>query len=305
MVDADNNSAAGTQANWSLQPEAAVQRAGGWRAQDAWANANGLRESKSDACPRVVIGKRCLRYTSSCVCESDAVRSLFDHQRIWLTDSGARVLTTEPYHCEPSELERLMAALEPIGIKVETASHSPWNPGITKLIVLTEADQRPAKVRPVAAVGWTDVEKAVRRASAYPVRRTDAGRRRRYEITFPWAMTGGPGNDFLSVSVQLNQQWSQISLDRIGILPECGTDAGIQLAAEAGPWYAENLSPYMTAAREERKNKNDWWTDPQGDGVYQIASPVRRDDVVSILELWIPQEIAWAERLAAAGRRGR
>jgi hypothetical protein len=57
------------------------------------------RPSSAARCPRVVAGKRCIAYSQrgeTCVCERHHGGPI-DHPRMWLTETGERVLTAEPY----------------------------------------------------------------------------------------------------------------------------------------------------------------------------------------------------------------
>lgn len=98
----------------------------------------GLRPSKASICPRVVAGKRCVRYyrDSGCICERHY--KLFDHGRIWLDKNGRHVLTGAPYGATDKELAELDADMRELGLSVSFPNQWLWNPRTLTIMVTRE-----------------------------------------------------------------------------------------------------------------------------------------------------------------------
>lgn len=106
----------------------------------------GWRRSRAPACPRVVVGKRCLVGYSRrrCLCQ-DYYPRLLDHSAMWLARDGTHVLTGEPYDFAPDDVTDLLEAAARLGLSlnVEVSSDSPWYPGHTTLVIV-----RPTRLHP-------------------------------------------------------------------------------------------------------------------------------------------------------------
>lgn len=110
----------------------------------------GFRDSKAQHCPRVVLGKQCIRYSprrgwgsaAHCVCETwQQGYGVWDHTRIWLYGDRQYALTLEPYALiDDPRLQEFREHVEASGFNVEITQDSPWNPGATILIVVTRAN---------------------------------------------------------------------------------------------------------------------------------------------------------------------
>ena len=102
------------------------QRFPGWRAGRSFSR-----------CPRTVVGRHCYRHTrrdALCICEQH--EALLDHVRRWRTPEGETVLTSEPYHVWPDDLEALQADCAAIGATAEVEDDSPYYPGVTTLVII-------------------------------------------------------------------------------------------------------------------------------------------------------------------------
>jgi hypothetical protein len=98
----------------------------------------GWRRSGAACCPRVVAGKRCRAYAGGpdgCICERYRSGPL-DHNRIWRTPEGETVFTTEPYGLDGASFAAFVAECMELGLRVEVAADSPWNPGETVLVMV-------------------------------------------------------------------------------------------------------------------------------------------------------------------------
>lgn len=103
--------------------------------QDEWAAERRWRPSKAPACPRVVVGKRCLQLHLSGRCVCVRYRALLDHGRCWL--AGRRhIVTGEPYHVDVDQLAAFAEELRALGVDIDISGNSPWNPGQTVRITL-------------------------------------------------------------------------------------------------------------------------------------------------------------------------
>jgi hypothetical protein len=104
------------------------------------------RPSTAKRCPRVVAGKRCRAYTQRqdgiCVCQR-RYYPLLDHPRMWLTETGERVFTAEPYNFSGDDFAGLVAECSDLGLKVSVTGSSPYFPGRTILLIIRKRD-RPA-----------------------------------------------------------------------------------------------------------------------------------------------------------------
>lgn len=95
------------------------------------------RPSAAVRCPRTVAGKRCrtYHYAKPCVCQR-LHYPLLDHTRMWLTDTGERVLTAEPYHFDGEDFAELVAECKELGLDVSVRGISPYFPGRAVLIII-------------------------------------------------------------------------------------------------------------------------------------------------------------------------
>lgn len=108
------------------------------------------RRSDARVCPRSVAGLRCLVYYGSggpptggmpCVCQRRHVQRALDHGRIWLDEDGDRVLTGEPYGLSGETLCRFVQDCRDLGLRVRVDPRSPWNPGSTLLLIVTNPNE--------------------------------------------------------------------------------------------------------------------------------------------------------------------
>lgn len=105
-------------------------------------------------CPRVVLGKRCIRFNmglTPCMCElwrKEYAGLVMDHPRIWRVKSKTRryVMTFEPYgdfdNLDP-KVQEFLEFVRGEGFDVEVSEDSPHMPGGTFLIVLSRAAEQP------------------------------------------------------------------------------------------------------------------------------------------------------------------
>jgi len=98
----------------------------------------GYRPSDATVCPLVVAGKRCRAWHDDDGCLCHRHHGVLDHARIWIDRGGRHVFTAEPYDTDSDELEALIADLHREGLRATFSGHSPWNPGSTFLIVITD-----------------------------------------------------------------------------------------------------------------------------------------------------------------------
>lgn len=101
----------------------------------------GLRESRAPICPRVVAGKRCLRWRRPCVCYPDG--NLLDHGRMWVTSRGTHLLTAEPYHVDLKKFDALALQLRPLNLLVAITAVSIWFPPDSTLVYIRHRDDEP------------------------------------------------------------------------------------------------------------------------------------------------------------------
>ncbi len=101
----------------------------------------GYRPCRARVCPRVVAGNRCfVGYPQREVCLCQRHHRLLDHGRAWIDTDGRHVVTGEPYHVADDELAALVADAESLGLTVNIAPFSPWFPGRTTLVRITQKD---------------------------------------------------------------------------------------------------------------------------------------------------------------------
>lgn len=90
--------------------------------------------SISGYCLRVLARKRCLGH--ECACRN--YRRILDHVSVWRTPKGHRVMIAEPYGASGTDLAELIKTAHTLGIAVQCDGESPYYPGRTFRIVLTE-----------------------------------------------------------------------------------------------------------------------------------------------------------------------
>jgi hypothetical protein len=98
----------------------------------------GYRRSDATVCPLVAAGKRCRAWHGDDACLCQRHSRVLDHARAWLDQDGRHVFTAEPYDTDSDELEALIADLHREGLRATFSGQSPWNPGGTFLIVITD-----------------------------------------------------------------------------------------------------------------------------------------------------------------------
>lgn len=256
---------------------------GGWPSQQAWAAANGLCESRARECPRVVAGKRCVRYNGQrfsrprCICEVAALTDLFDHTRMWIDGNGGHVLTTEPYFCPPERVAAVAVELAPLGLTVETRDYSPWNPGSTTLLVISSAE--PTKASQPRVVVQRESVKDTEQAVHGLLTGKFSGKRRSATRRWDIPVSGGS----LEVSVWLNPRHAGVSTWR-NADSYCLSSDGMRPAdVDAMEWLRPLVLRYANPKR----------------GTYSAGGSsssvhwIERVHLVEMLEIWIAQEIEW------------
>jgi hypothetical protein len=111
--------------------------------------------SQAVCCPRLVVGKRCLRFHGGppCVCEPFWPRPL-DHVYAW-KGRGERFLTCEPYDLAPEVLADFRRAVQPLGVVVTVDPHPEWTPTTTRLVCHREGVAWPPSFHAAARTGST------------------------------------------------------------------------------------------------------------------------------------------------------
>ena len=95
-----------------------------------------------DTCPLAVAGEQ--HTDEPCfICTEYA--SLLDHARIWRRMDGRIIYTAEPYEATALEIAELNADLCRYQLRVTITGDSPWNPGSTFRITVTEDTPTPKK----------------------------------------------------------------------------------------------------------------------------------------------------------------
>lgn len=89
-----------------------------------------------NACPLVVLGRRCRSWRTKCICSSP----LNDHGDHYKDADGRRVVVWEPYGFDALELAELAIAADAEGLRVQVTPASPWYPGRTLALVFRKAE---------------------------------------------------------------------------------------------------------------------------------------------------------------------
>ena len=124
----------------------------------------GYTPSDARLCPRIVAGRRCLENSPSrpCVCSIYRDKA-FDHARMWQDSKRRHVFTSEPYGIHGEEVVALVSDMAELGLSVRLDARSPWNPGHTILIRITNGEPEDYEwVMEQRAAGASDAPEGVR-----------------------------------------------------------------------------------------------------------------------------------------------